>query len=208
MKQNNQKGYSFVLVECIDREITEVVNFATLEEANAAMADRYNHIIMSIEAQHGFDGAVDGEIDLIAGKAWVNDLNDDRHFDWAVHKAVHKAVLKEDVAEDMPAAENEPAATGVEDDQLMLDNLCKALQCTRSFGKVRDDSNYILELKLIQKENGWRDMWGKPHAGGKYVRVIWSDSPERDDGYYDVFVDGSSTWGILTSVVEYLKERA
>lgn len=90
-----------------------------------------------------------------------------------------------------------------EDTQKALDHLCAALQEM----SVNDpNSNHVIGLKLIERV-GCKDMFGNPLQNGKYVRVIWSDNPDRNDGYYDVCVDACSAWGTFLSVVESLKKK-
>lgn len=77
--------------------------------------------------------------------------------------------------------------------QKALDNLCAAVMETAANGT--EEHNHIIGLKYMEKDRR------------KYIRVIWSDDPDRDDGYYDINVDCCSLWGMITTVMEWLKKR-
>ncbi len=79
-----------------------------------------------------------------------------------------------------------------ENKQECLNYLCKAIMETRANGSEKN--NHIQELKLIRKEG--RDE--------EYVRPIWSDNPERNDGYYDINVTGDSAWAMIKDVINGL----
>lgn len=65
--------------------------------------------------------------------------------------------------------------------------------------------NHIIGLNLINRK-GCVSMSGKPLPDGKYVRVVWSDNPDRNDGYYDVCVEGDNCFGVLSDVFRYLNK--
>ena len=90
----------------------------------------------------------------------------------------------------------------MEDMQKALNHLCDAIRETRNLGV--DEHNSILELRLIERK-GAKDMFGRSLQDGMYVRPIWSHNPNRDDGYYDIPVDGCNTMGVLCSVWDFLR---
>ena len=83
-----------------------------------------------------------------------------------------------------------------EDRQKCLDYLCKAIMETCANGS--EQHNHVQELRLLER---------KDNPNLRYdtvVRPIWSDNPERNDGYYDINVSGDSAWGMIKDVVNYL----
>ena len=50
-------------------------------------------------------------------------------------------------------------------------------------------------------------MFGRPQIDGLFVRPIWSDNPDRNDGYYDIPVEGDSPWGVAIDVMKFLKSK-
>ena len=90
-----------------------------------------------------------------------------------------------------------------ENEQAMLNHMCAAIMEMRVNGSEK--YNHICELKLIDIPEPIQRWWGWQRKG-KWVRIVWSDSPERDDGYYDVYVDGDSAWGMFIDVYKRIKE--
>lgn len=90
-----------------------------------------------------------------------------------------------------------------ENKQAMLDYLCKSIMEMRVNGS--EEYNHICGLKLFKRETPEKT-WCRYFPAGDYVRIIWSDDPERNDGYYDVYVDGDSAWGMFLDVTKRLKE--
>lgn len=90
-----------------------------------------------------------------------------------------------------------------ENTQKALDYMCKSLMET-SANSV--EYNHICELKLIELPEAIERWWGY-QGEGKYVRVVWSDNPNRDDGYYDICVSGCSAFGVLSSVWKYIDKK-
>lgn len=91
-----------------------------------------------------------------------------------------------------------------EDTQKMLDNMCAAIMEMRANGTEKE--NHIIALKLFTRESDEKT-WCKRFSKGKYVRVIWSDNPERNDGYYDIWVEGLSALGIFDEVWEFVSHH-
>lgn len=91
-----------------------------------------------------------------------------------------------------------------EDRQKMLDLMCAAIMEMRANG--REDDNHIKKLQLITINEDTKRWWGW-QGNGEYVRIVWSDSPERDDGYYDVYVDGDSAFGMFDDVWRFVKKH-
>ena len=91
-----------------------------------------------------------------------------------------------------------------ENKQLALDYFCKALRETRNLGI--DEYNSVVALELIDRK-GCKDMIGRPKPDGEYVRVRWSEDPERDDGYYDICVDGDNCFGMLMDVAKWFDKN-
>ena len=87
--------------------------------------------------------------------------------------------------------------------QAALDHLCAAVRETRNLGI--DEYNSILELRLIERTEEETNKFGKYFPVGKYVRPIWSNNPERNDGYYDIYVEGDNCMGVLCDVWNFLR---
>lgn len=66
--------------------------------------------------------------------------------------------------------------------------------------------NHIQELKIIDRK-GCKNMMGQPIRDGLFVRPIWSDNPERNDGYYDICIEGDSPWGAVCDVMKWLDKK-
>lgn len=66
--------------------------------------------------------------------------------------------------------------------------------------------NHIIALSLIRRTN-CTDMFGRSVRDGLVVRVVWSDCPDRDDCYYDIYVDGCNCFGVLSSVWKWLDKK-
>lgn len=86
----------------------------------------------------------------------------------------------------------------------VLKHLQGILDVTRVTGSA--EHNHIQELRLIERK-GCKDMFGRPLVDGWYVRPIWSDTPERNDGYYDIYVEGDSPWGVAIDVMKWLRAK-
>jgi len=86
-----------------------------------------------------------------------------------------------------------------EDKQKCLDYLCKAIMETRANGSEKN--NHIQELRLIDIKDSEDSL-----AYDQVVRPIWSDNPERNDGYYDINVSGDSAWAMILDVINDLKK--
>lgn len=91
-----------------------------------------------------------------------------------------------------------------ENKQAMLDHMCNAIMEMRANGDEK--SNHICALKLIKIEKDIKRRWGWQRSG-EYVRVVWSDTPDRDDGYYDIYVDGDSAFGVFEDVWKYIGRK-
>ena len=86
----------------------------------------------------------------------------------------------------------------------VLKHLQAILDVTKASGS--EEHNHIQELRLIDRK-GCKDMFGRPKIDGLFVRPIWSDDPDRDDGYYDINVEGDSPWGIVVDVMKWLNTK-
>ena len=89
-----------------------------------------------------------------------------------------------------------------ENKQRMLDCMCEAIMEMSANGSEKD--NHIIALKLIHRDKDERT-WCGSFFKGDYVRIVFSDNPERDDGYYDVYVDGDSCMGMFEDVWKRVK---
>ena len=90
-----------------------------------------------------------------------------------------------------------------ENKQKALDYLLMAINETnRNLPK----GNHIIALKLIDRKD-CRDMFGRKLYDGEYVRVVWSDDPDRDDGYYDIYVGGDNAMGVLVDTFKWLMRK-
>lgn len=83
---------------------------------------------------------------------------------------------------------------------MALELLTAIIKVTEASGK--EPHNRVIDLKLIDR-NGCKDMFGNPLRDGLFVRPIWSDCPDRDDGYYDICVEGDSPWGAICDVMKW-----
>ena len=92
----------------------------------------------------------------------------------------------------------------VENKQKMLDHLCAAIMETQANGTERQ--NHIVALKLIRRDETERT-WCGDFEKGWYVRVVWSDDPDRSDGYYDIDVTGDSGFGMLDDVWKFISRK-
>ena len=90
-----------------------------------------------------------------------------------------------------------------ENKQRMLDFMCGAIQEMRANGTV--GNNPIVGLKLITREKDEQTMFGF-FPQGDYVRIQFESNPERDDGYYDVRVEGDSCFGMFEDVWNRVKQ--
>ena len=91
-----------------------------------------------------------------------------------------------------------------ENKQAMLDHMCAAIMEMRANG--REEDNHIIGLKLFKREKP-EETWCGHFTEGEYVRVIWSDNPDRNDGYYDIYVDGDSALGIFHDVWKFVGKK-
>ena len=88
--------------------------------------------------------------------------------------------------------------------QKALDLLAQVIEVTRASGS--EPHNRIIGLKLIDRKD-CVNMFGQKLSDGTYVRPIWSDNPDRNDGYYDINVNGDSPWGAVCDVMRELHHR-
>ena len=88
--------------------------------------------------------------------------------------------------------------------QKVLDLLTEIIETTGASGK--EPHNRIISLKLIDRKD-CKNMFGQPIRDGLFVRPIWSDQPDRNDGYYDICVEGDSPWGAICDVMRELQRR-
>ena len=88
--------------------------------------------------------------------------------------------------------------------QKALDLFAEIIEVTSASGK--EPHNRVIGLRLIERK-GCVGMFGQPLQDGLYVRPIWSDNPERSDGYYDINVEGDSPWGAICDVMKSLHSK-
>ena len=88
--------------------------------------------------------------------------------------------------------------------QRAMDLLSEIIEVTGASGK--EPHNRIIGLRLFDRK-GCIDMFGQPKRDGLFVRPIWSDNPTRDDGYYDICVEGDSPWGAICDVLKNLQYK-
>lgn len=88
--------------------------------------------------------------------------------------------------------------------QKALDLFAEIIEVTSASGK--EPHNRVIGLKLIDRK-GCTNMAGRQLPDGLYVRPIWSDTPNRDDGYYDINVEGDSPWGAIYDVMKSLHSK-
>lgn len=88
--------------------------------------------------------------------------------------------------------------------QKALDLMAEIIEVTSASGA--EPHNRVIGLKLIDRK-GCKDMFGRPLIDGKFVRPIWSDDPERNDGYYDICVEGDSPWGMIFDVMRWAHQK-
>lgn len=88
--------------------------------------------------------------------------------------------------------------------QRALDLLTEIITVTNASGS--EGHNHIVGLKLIERK-GCRNMLNQPVRDGLFVRPVWSDNPDRSDGYYDICVEGDSPWGAIWDVLRDLQGR-
>ena len=86
--------------------------------------------------------------------------------------------------------------------QKVLDLLTEIITITKASGS--EEHNHIIGLKLIDRV-GCINMAGYRLRDGLFVRPIWSNNPERADGYYDICVEGDSPWGMIIDVIKDLE---
>ena len=90
-----------------------------------------------------------------------------------------------------------------ENKQRMLDFMLGAIQEMGANGT--EQGNPIIGLKLFTREKA-ESTWCRSFPAGDYVRIIFKDSPDRDDGYYDVYVSGDNCKGMFEDVWNRVKE--
>ena len=88
--------------------------------------------------------------------------------------------------------------------QKALDLLAQIIEVTQASGS--EPHNRIIGLKLIDRKD-CVSMFGQKMIDGCFVRPIWSDDPERNDGYYDIIVEGDSPWGMVCDVMKTLQYK-
>lgn len=81
-----------------------------------------------------------------------------------------------------------------ENKEEFCNKLCELLRMTSNLGD--DRYNSLVALKYYKKENG-----------DEYVSPRFKNDPDRDDGYYDVYVSGDNCMGILQDVWERFAKR-
>ena len=86
--------------------------------------------------------------------------------------------------------------------QMAMTLLCEAMKACHASGYVK--GNYIERLDVIERKN-CKDMFGNKLTDGLVVRPVWSDGMHKDDGYYDINIEGDSGWGAIIDVIENLK---
>lgn len=91
-----------------------------------------------------------------------------------------------------------------EDKQKMLDKMCEAIMEMRANGSK--EHNHIIKLEWMHRGE-WGESWCRKFPPGDYVRIIWSENPDRTDGYYDVYVDGDSCMGMFDDVWKAVKKH-
>ena len=89
-----------------------------------------------------------------------------------------------------------------ENKQQMLDFMLGAIQEMSANGTP--EHNPIIGLQLITREKDEKTFFGF-FPKGDYVRIQFKDNPTRDDGYYDVSVDGDSCMGMFEDVWNRVK---
>lgn len=88
--------------------------------------------------------------------------------------------------------------------QKALDLLTQIIEVTGASGKA--PHNHIIGFKLIDRKD-CIGLYGNKLPDGMYVRPIWSDNPDRSDGYYDINVNGDSPWGAVCDVLKELQYK-
>ena len=88
--------------------------------------------------------------------------------------------------------------------QKALDLLSEVIEVTGASGK--EPNNRIIGLRLIDRKD-CKNMFGQPMRDGLFVRPIWSDNPDRSDGYYDICVECDSPWGAVCDVLKALQYK-
>lgn len=89
-----------------------------------------------------------------------------------------------------------------ENKQRMLDFMCGAIQEMRANGTP--NHNPIVKLELFTREKD-ETTWCGCFPAGDYVRIQFKTNPTRDDGYYDVNVDGDSCYAMFEDVWRKVK---
>lgn len=87
----------------------------------------------------------------------------------------------------------------------MLNSLVVALYYTSVGAHV--DGNHIIRFDLVERAKPETNGFGAVFNPGDYVRPVWSDNPERNDGYYDINVSGESVNGVFYSVTRWLTKH-
>lgn len=90
-----------------------------------------------------------------------------------------------------------------EEKQKMLDKMCEAIMEMEANGS--ENNNHIIGLRLFHRDE-WESTWCGDFQPGDYVRIIWSEDPKRKDGYYDVYVDCDSCFGMFEDVWKQVKK--
>lgn len=88
--------------------------------------------------------------------------------------------------------------------QKALNYMCLAVMETRANGAA--EHNHICQLRAIDLPEDTKRWWGWQEKG-KYVRVVWSDDPNRNDGYYDICITWCSAFGALNAVWEFIDHK-
>ena len=95
-----------------------------------------------------------------------------------------------------------------DEERIRTEEVLKHIQAILDITEVCGNKghNHIQELRLIDRKD-CKNMFGQPIMDGWHVRPIWSNNPERNDGYYDINVEGDSPWGVACDVMRWLKNR-
>ncbi len=85
-----------------------------------------------------------------------------------------------------------------------MELLAEIITVTKASGTT--GHNPIIRLDVIDRV-GCKDMFGQPLRDCLVVRPVYENNPNRDDGYYDICIEGDSPWGAVLDVVSELKRK-
>ena len=86
--------------------------------------------------------------------------------------------------------------------QQALDYLLLALNQTNNW----QDHNHIVRFIYMDRV-GCKDVFGRELPDCKVVRPVWSDCPDRSDGYYDINVECDNCMGVLLDVMGFIRKK-